>query len=176
RQTIAEQGGVQPIDMRQEEENCQADDADGQFETGVNPERMTARGDEARPGQAPQAHAGHERSQQYSKRNGSGADHELQHLQPDNLVDQRRAAAAGKQDQQEWKKRTRRRMTCLWVEIRFAHGSTSYGKTAIRRRLFLITITCRTGYFHRLPTQLRQPAICREGLTQRKSRGAKSFK
>ena len=49
----------------------------------------------------------HERAQQHAQRHGRRADHQLQQLEPDDLVDQGGAAAADKQQQQRRKEPAR---------------------------------------------------------------------
>ncbi len=64
------------------------DGADAQLEQGVDPQRVPPARDQARQQQAAQAHAAHERPQQHAEGNGGRADHQLQELEPDDLVDQ----------------------------------------------------------------------------------------
>ena len=63
----------------------------------VDAQRMLARGDHPRQQQAAQAHAAHEGAEQDAERDRRRADDQLQQLEPDDLVDQRGAAAADEQ-------------------------------------------------------------------------------
>ena len=52
----------------------------------------------ARQREAAETHAAHERAEQDAERDGRRSDDQLQQLEPDDLVNQRRAAAANKKD------------------------------------------------------------------------------
>ncbi len=67
----------------------------------VDSQRMAPRRDEARQKVAPGAQPAHVGAQQNGHRDGSRAHDQLQKLQPDDLVDQRRAAARGEQNQED---------------------------------------------------------------------------
>ena len=62
-----------------------------------------------------EAHPAHEGPEQCAQGNGGGADGQLQQLEPDNLVNQSGAAAAGKQDQQDGQVRARGTLVLLHV-------------------------------------------------------------
>src|SRR5688500_19375792 len=64
---------------------------------------MVFRRDESWQQEAAEAHAAHERAEQHTDRHRRGPDEQLQQLEPDDLVDERRATAADKQQQQDWK-------------------------------------------------------------------------
>ena len=93
---MADDRGVQLIDIRHHAEDDDADDTDGQFQQGVNAQRVVPGRNEARQGEAAQAHAAHERAQEHAEGNGGRADCQLQQLEPDNFVNEGRAAAADK--------------------------------------------------------------------------------
>ena len=59
-----------------------------------------ARRDQTRQHQAAEAHATHEGAQQDAQRHRRRSDHQFEQLKPDDLVNQRRAAAADEQHQQ----------------------------------------------------------------------------
>ena len=88
-------------DERDEQQLEQSDDADADFQQGVDAKRVVATGDEARQGEAPDAHAAHERRQQDADRDGGRADDHAEELEPDDLVDQRAETAADEQGQEE---------------------------------------------------------------------------
>ena len=96
------------------EEHHKADGADAQFQQGINSQGVWPIRNEARQEQAAQAHPAHECSEQHSERNGGRADHELQELKPDDLVDQCRAAAADEQQEEHRQKRARRDLLSWW--------------------------------------------------------------
>ena len=77
--------------------------------------------DEARQQQAARAHAAHERAQQHAEGNGGRADHQLQELEPDDLVDQRRTAAADEEDEQHGKKPARSGRASRWGQVAGGH-------------------------------------------------------
>ena len=63
-------------------------------------QRVHAWRQEARNQQAPEAQAAHERREQKPERHGRRADDQGELLEPDDLVNQRRAAARGEQREQ----------------------------------------------------------------------------
>ena len=92
---------VNAVDERHAEQQHQAHDADAELEDGVDLERMLLRVHVPRQQIAAEAHAAHERAEQHAERDRGRPDHQLQQLEPDDLVDQRRAAAADEQEQDE---------------------------------------------------------------------------
>src|SRR4051794_29988269 len=92
---------------------------------------MPLRGDEPRKQQAPQTHSSHEGAEENPERHRRGADDELDQLEPDNLIDQCRAATSHEQHEQQrqeamgwWKRQwdvERMRLACSL----FGHDSTS---------------------------------------------------
>jgi hypothetical protein len=88
RQAVADTGGVEIPDVREPEEHGESEETGAEFEAGVDPQGMFAGGDQAGQGSAAEAHASHERSEQDGKRGGGRPDHQLQQLQPDDLIDQ----------------------------------------------------------------------------------------
>ena len=99
---------VHLFDIRHAEQHHEPDGADAQLEQGVDPQGVPPARDEARQQQAAHAHAAHERPQQHAEGNGGRADHQLQELEPDDLVDQGRTAAADEQHEQHGQKPARR--------------------------------------------------------------------
>ena len=75
--------------------------ADAKLKRRIHAQRMEPIAQKPWKKQAAQAHAAHERAEQHAQRDGSRADHKLQKLQPDNLIDQGRAAAADEEKQQQ---------------------------------------------------------------------------
>ena len=69
---------------------------------------LLARGCDTRQQQAAEAHTAHERAEQHSHGHGGGPDHQLDELEPDDLVDEGCAAAADEQEQQQGQKALRR--------------------------------------------------------------------
>ena len=64
--------GPRGVDIRDEwhaDEREQADDADAQLEARVDAQRMLARRNKKREGEAAEAHAAHERAEQHAQRN-----------------------------------------------------------------------------------------------------------
>ena len=81
-----------------------AEHADAELERRVDAQRMLPRVNQAREQQAAEAHPAHEGPEQDAERDRGRADHQLEELKPDDLVDQRGAAAADEQEQQRGKK------------------------------------------------------------------------
>ncbi len=73
---------------------------DAEFQLSVDAQRVLSAELQARQQQTAQAQPAHEGGQQHAERNGARPDHQLQQLVPDDFVDQRGAAAAGKQQQE----------------------------------------------------------------------------
>jgi hypothetical protein len=94
------------FDGRHAEDDQQANDADPDLEHRVNLQRVPATRHQPGQEQAAQAHSAHEGAEEYTQRRGRRADHQLQKLQPDDLVNHRRAAAADEQEQQDGQKPT----------------------------------------------------------------------
>ena len=89
---------VDAADERHPNQDHDRQPTDAELEPRVHAQRMLARRYHPRQQEAAQAHTGHERTEQDSERDGRRADHELQQLEPDDFVDQRRAAAADEQE------------------------------------------------------------------------------
>jgi hypothetical protein len=70
---------------------------------------MMPGGDEARQGDASQAHSAHEGAEQNTQGNRGGTDHELQELAPNDFVNERGTTAGGKQEQEQRQKPLDRR-------------------------------------------------------------------
>ncbi len=92
-------GRVDAPHDRHPEQHREADDGDADLQHGVDTERMPLGRDDPRQQQAAQAHAAHEGAEQHAHRNGRRPDHQLQQLEPDDLVDEGGASAADKQQQ-----------------------------------------------------------------------------
>ncbi len=138
---------IEVIDIRNAEPHQDADYPNGQLERGVNAKRMASLRNKARQAQAAQTHPCHEGSQQYSQGNRGGTDHELEHLKPNDFVNQRGTAAGGEEHQQNGKDgmpgvcqghglacaatpvedggRATLRRACRWVKILFTHMVTA---------------------------------------------------
>ena len=101
-------GEVEAPDPRHDVQHQDSGRRDPQFETGEHLDGMPAHGHESWQGEAAQAQSRHVGRQQQPQRDGRGADHQLQQLEPHDFVDQGRAAAAGQQQQQEGQNRGRR--------------------------------------------------------------------
>ncbi len=86
-------------DRRHEFQFQQADEPNAQFEARVNPQRMQSAFDEAGNRDAPNAHAAHETPQQQTQGYRGQPNDQLQHLVPDDFVNQRGTTAADKQNQ-----------------------------------------------------------------------------
>ena len=108
RRAVAGVTHVDLFDIRHAEQHREPDGADAQLEQGVDPQGVPPARDEPRQQQAARAHAAHERPQQHAEGDGGRADHQLQELEPDDLVDQRRTAAADEQHEQHGQKPARR--------------------------------------------------------------------
>ncbi len=78
----------------------QADGADAKLQQRVHAQRVLAARNHARQKQAAEAHPAHEGGQQDAHRHGRRTDVQLQHLEPDDLVDERGRAAADEEQQQ----------------------------------------------------------------------------
>ena len=101
RQAVLGAGDVHAIDERQREQNEDAAERDAEFQGRIHAQRMLVlQSAHARQRQAPDAQPAHERRQQDAERDRGRADGQLQQLEPDDLVDQRGASAAGEQNQQ----------------------------------------------------------------------------
>ena len=70
RHAVAEQAGVPAADDRHGEEDDQRGEGDPEFEDGVDAQRMVAGRDQPGQGEASEAHAAHEGTQQHRHRNG----------------------------------------------------------------------------------------------------------
>ena len=121
RRAVAGVTHVHLFDIRHAEQHHEPDGADAQLEQGVDPQGVPPARDEARQQQAAQAHAAHERPQQHAEGNGGRADHQLQELEPDDLVDQRRTAAADEQHEQHGQKPARRGRASRWGQVVWGH-------------------------------------------------------
>ncbi len=89
-----------PVSSGHAEQDENADRADAELEAGVDLQRVMSRGDAPRQQDAAEAHAAHERPEQDAQRHGRRADRQLQELEPDDFINQRRTAAADEQQQQ----------------------------------------------------------------------------
>ena len=101
----ADRAGTAPrrVDVRESrhaEEDEEPEHADGDLDERIDAQRMLARRDVARQQEAAETHAAHERAEQHSQRHRRRANHELEELEPDDLVNQGGAAAGDKQQQQ----------------------------------------------------------------------------
>ena len=121
RQAVAGVTRVHLFDIRHAEQHHEPDGADAQLEQGVDPQGVPPARDEARQQQAAHAHAAHERPQQHAEGNGGRADHQLQELEPDDLVDQGRTAAADEQHEQHGQKPARRGRASRWGRVVWGH-------------------------------------------------------
>ena len=95
---------VNKLDERHRPQHQDPGNANCDFQDGVHAQGVPMAGNEAREPQAPQTHPAHEGPEQYPDRDRGGPEHELQHLKPDDLVDQGRASAGHEQNQQERKR------------------------------------------------------------------------
>ena len=93
---------------------------------------MLAAGVVAGKTDAADAHAAHERSQHHTQRDRGRADDELQHLEPDDLIDECGASATDEQEQQQRQKPRAGRLRCLRSERRAACGGRSNSWCASR--------------------------------------------
>ncbi len=105
RRAGAAERGVQPTRIGQHPQDRYSEHADADFDQRIDLERMEARGDQIGQRQAAQAHAAHEGAEQHAERDGRRADHQLQKLEPDDLIDQRRAAASEEEHEDGGKQR-----------------------------------------------------------------------
>ena len=124
------------LDIRHAEQHREPDGADAQLEHGVDPQGVPPARDEARQQQAAGAHAAHERPQQHAERNGGRADHQLQELEPDDLVDQRRTAAADEQHEQHGQKPARRGRASRWDQVVCGHRAVVSRESEGTLRMF----------------------------------------
>src|SRR6186713_1497351 len=85
--------GVDAADQRHGEEQHDTHDADAELERGVDPQRVPAGRDVTGQQEAAQAHPAHEGPEQHAHRHGGRAHEQLQHLEPDDLVDEGGGAA-----------------------------------------------------------------------------------
>ena len=99
-QAVAGVMRIHLFEERHAEKDRQRNGADTQLKPGIDPQRVPPRRDETRKKQASRTHTAHEGPQQYAEGNSGRADDKLQELEPDDLVDQRRAAAADEQQEQ----------------------------------------------------------------------------
>ena len=90
---------VKAPDQGNAEQRDDPERRDPQFQKRVDAHRMMPRRNQPRESDAAQAQPAHVSREQQSQRYGRGADHQLQQLKPDDLVNQRRATAAGKQQE-----------------------------------------------------------------------------
>src|SRR5262249_12987977 len=91
-------------DVRQSPQHQQPEDGNGGLELRVNAERMLQARDVLRQEQAADAHAAHERAEEHAHRSRLRTDEEAQQWEPNELVPERRGAAADEQQDQQRKK------------------------------------------------------------------------
>ncbi len=103
---------IEPARDRDAEEHEDAEHRDAGLEDGVDAQGMRGRRYEAVEEEAPQAKPRHERPEKDAERDAGRADHQLQHLEPDDLVDEGRAAATEEQCQQDGERRKFHRERC----------------------------------------------------------------
>ncbi len=96
---VSDIGDVQVAQRWQREQDENAECADSEFQARVDAKRVPVRRDDAREQKASRAHATHECGQQDTERYRRCPDYQLHQLKPDDLVDQRGAAAADEQKQ-----------------------------------------------------------------------------
>ena len=101
--SVAGPCGVKAADERHAEEDQQPEHTDARFERRVHAQRMLARRDRARHQHAAKAHAAHERAEEDAEGDRRRPDDELEELEPDDLVNQRRAAAADEENDERGK-------------------------------------------------------------------------
>ena len=78
------------LDQRQHEKHRRPITPIANLEQCIHAQWMTPSGNKSRQQEAPQAHAAHERAEQHAERYRGGANEQLQHLKPDDLVNHRR--------------------------------------------------------------------------------------
>ena len=99
---MADGGYVNTVNEWHAEEREETEESDARFNHSVNKKWMALRcGADARQREAAETESAHERGEQDCKGNGRRADDELQHLIPDNFVDERGAAAGREKNQQQ---------------------------------------------------------------------------
>ena len=100
--TGAGDGRVDAAQQRHDQEHQQSAETNAQFEVGIHLERVMFFVNLLREHPAAQAHAAHEHTQQDTHGDGRRPQRQLEHLEPDDLVDQRGGAAPHKQGQHGW--------------------------------------------------------------------------
>jgi hypothetical protein len=96
-------GGVDVADDRHDGQHEQSEHTDPEFQHRVHAQRMLPPGNHVGEQETADAHPTHERPEKDTKRDGRRTYDQLEQLEPDDLVDERRAAAADEQQEQEWK-------------------------------------------------------------------------
>ena len=91
---VQRDGEIQPASVRQAPQHEQAECTHGQLEHRVHAKRVLIPRHVAREEQASQAHPTHERPEKHAERDGGRPDDQAEKLEPDDLVDQCRTAAA----------------------------------------------------------------------------------
>src|SRR5262249_12244288 len=92
---------VQTAGVWEPPQDKQPEHRDGSLEHRVHAKRMLSPRDVLREKEAADAHAAHERAEEYAERYGGRADDETEQLEPDDLVNQRRAATADEQQDEQ---------------------------------------------------------------------------
>ena len=92
------QARVYPVHAGEEQKNQKAPGGHGPFEGRVHLQRGPASRPDAGQEQAPNEHSAHERPEQKPQGYPRRADDELEHLEPDDLVDQRRGPASDEEE------------------------------------------------------------------------------
>ena len=87
------------LERKQRDRDRDSKQGDSALERGHHRERMRAFRRQPRQQPAAGRHAPHERAEQHSNRDGRRADDELDQVEPDGFVNQRRAATGKKEDE-----------------------------------------------------------------------------
>ncbi len=106
RRAVQRDREVQTAGVRQSPQHEQSEAGDRQLQQRVNAERVLAARHEAGEVEATDAHAAHERAEQHPERHRRRSDDETQELEPDDLVNQRRAAASNEKEDDQWEQPT----------------------------------------------------------------------
>ncbi len=94
---MAYRAEVKASQRRHREEDQHSCDSDAQLQERIRAQRVACGGYDMGQSEAAEAHSPHERTKQHGQRNRRRANHKLEHLQPDDLVNESCAAAAHKQ-------------------------------------------------------------------------------
>ena len=100
-QAVSSPGGVDAGRERHQAQHQDRENADAQLDCGVHAQGITILGNETRQQQAAETRSSHEGGQDHGERYGRGANHQFQELKPDDLVDERRYAAAEGEEKHE---------------------------------------------------------------------------